>query len=300
MNITYLKYICEVEKYGSISKAAQHLYINQPRLSKIIKEIEKEMNIKIFERTSKGVIATKQGRLFINQAKQVISDMNNLERICQKKHTMGLDISVARASYISKAFVNYLNELRMKDHEIKLNYHETNSMEAIKNVFENNDNLGIIRFPVDDEEYYNNILNLKDLSYEKIFEFDYLLLMSKDNVLSSKDIHYVDLSQQIELVHGDIPIATSPLRSKEKVYPSRVINIYERGSQFEILEKLTDSYMWVSPMPIETLERFNLVQKECVDMNIRCIDMLIYRKGYRFTKEDEEFLRSLGKVIKSL
>mgnify|MGYP000305373621 CR=1 FL=1 len=40
MNFLHLKYLIEVEKYESISKAAQHLYINQPRLSKIIKEIE--------------------------------------------------------------------------------------------------------------------------------------------------------------------------------------------------------------------------------------------------------------------
>ena len=50
MNFLHLKYLIEVEKYESISKAAQHLYINQPRLSKIIKEIEEEANIKIFER----------------------------------------------------------------------------------------------------------------------------------------------------------------------------------------------------------------------------------------------------------
>ena len=42
MNFLHLKYLIEVEKYESISKAAQHLYINQPRLSKIIKEIEEE------------------------------------------------------------------------------------------------------------------------------------------------------------------------------------------------------------------------------------------------------------------
>ena len=42
MNFLHLKYLIEVEKYESISKAAQHLYINQPRLSKIIKEIEQK------------------------------------------------------------------------------------------------------------------------------------------------------------------------------------------------------------------------------------------------------------------
>ena len=72
MNFLHLKYLIEVEKYESISKAAQHLYINQPRLSKIIKEIEEEANIKIFERHNKGVVPTTKGREFLSQAKKIV------------------------------------------------------------------------------------------------------------------------------------------------------------------------------------------------------------------------------------
>ena len=50
MNIDHLKYVLEVEKCGSISKAAKNLYLNQPYLSKVISEVEGELNIKIFER----------------------------------------------------------------------------------------------------------------------------------------------------------------------------------------------------------------------------------------------------------
>lgn len=305
MNITYLKYICEVEKYGSISKAADHLYINQPRLSKIIKDVEKDMNVKIFERTTKGVRPTKKGFLFLNQAKMIIHEVEHLEHMYQdQQQTMSLDISVPRASYISTAFVNYLNEMKMKDHEIKMNYRETNSMETIKKVFEEEDNLGIIRFPVGDEEYYLNILALKGLSSQKIFEFKYLLLMSKDNPLVLQDISFQDLKKQIELMHGDVSLPGSPLaftnQMNEKLSTPHVINIYERGSQFEILDKLKNSYMWVSPMPQETLERFHLVQKECVDMETRCMDLLIYRQGYQLREEDNDFIECLKDVIRDL
>ena len=71
MNFLHLKYLIEVEKYESISKAAQHLYINQPRLSKIIKEIEEEANIKIFERHNKGVVPTTKGRNFYHRLKKL-------------------------------------------------------------------------------------------------------------------------------------------------------------------------------------------------------------------------------------
>ena len=47
MNLSYLKYAVEVEKTGSITKAAQNFYMNQPHLSKIIRELERERE-KIF------------------------------------------------------------------------------------------------------------------------------------------------------------------------------------------------------------------------------------------------------------
>ena len=52
MNLLHLKYVIEVAKAGSISKAASNLYMNQPHLSKTIKDLEENMQIIIFERTS--------------------------------------------------------------------------------------------------------------------------------------------------------------------------------------------------------------------------------------------------------
>ena len=56
MNLSYLKYAVEVEKTGSITKAAQNYYMNQPHLSKIIRELERDLGCPIFDRTSRGMI----------------------------------------------------------------------------------------------------------------------------------------------------------------------------------------------------------------------------------------------------
>lgn len=62
MNLSYLKYAVEVEKTGSITKAAQNFYMNQPHLSKIIRELERDLGCDIFDRTSRGMVPTKKGR----------------------------------------------------------------------------------------------------------------------------------------------------------------------------------------------------------------------------------------------
>ena len=58
MNLSYLKYAVEVEKTGSITKAAQNFYMNQPHLSKIIRELERELGEDIFDRTSSCLFYT--------------------------------------------------------------------------------------------------------------------------------------------------------------------------------------------------------------------------------------------------
>ncbi len=69
MNTLYFKYAVEVERLGSITQAADNLYMAQPNLSKAIKELEDSLGISIFKRTSKGVIPTQKGAEFLIYAK---------------------------------------------------------------------------------------------------------------------------------------------------------------------------------------------------------------------------------------
>ena len=69
MNLLHLKYAVEIEKTGSITKAANNLFMGQPNLSKAIKELENEIGITIFRRTTKGVAPTEKGGEFLGYAK---------------------------------------------------------------------------------------------------------------------------------------------------------------------------------------------------------------------------------------
>ena len=294
MNFLHLKHLIEVEKYESISKAAQHLYINQPRLSKIIKEIEEEANIKIFERHNKGVVPTTKGREFLSQAKKIVQEVDYLKNMYQDDpHKLNLDICVPRSSYISEAFIEYLKMDNNMKKELNLNYRETNSFDTIQNVYDGENNLGIVRFPLRDQDYYFNILNLKELTYEKLFTFDYQILISKDNPLKDKDIYMKDLKKQIELKHGDIHI-------QEDHHNHKHMNIYERGIQFELLNEIPETYMWVAPMPKKLLKQNDFVLKACKDKKIPYVDYLIYRKGYVLSKEDQNFIECLKNVIEQV
>lgn len=80
----------------------------------------------------------------------------------------------------------------------------------------------------------------------------------------------------------------------------RRVYVYERGSQFDLLNQVTDSYMWVSPLPQEQLDRYGLTQRKCFVSNQLYKDVLIYQKDYKLTDIDKKFLEELNKVKDSL
>ena len=178
--------------------------------------------------------------------------------------------------------------------ELNLNYRETNSIDTIQNVYDGENNLGIVRFPIRDQDYYFNILTLKELTYEKLFLFDYQILISNDNPLKDQEISIKDLKKQIELKHGDIHIQDG------KQEHHKQMNIYERGIQFELLNEIPETYMWVAPIPKKLLKHNHFILKECKDQKTPYVDYLIYRKGYVLSKEDQNFIKCLKKVIEQV
>ena len=55
MTLQQLRYVVTIAEIGTISKAAEELFVSQPSLTKALKELEKEMQITIFDRTNKGI-----------------------------------------------------------------------------------------------------------------------------------------------------------------------------------------------------------------------------------------------------
>ena len=80
MTLQQLRYIIEIAQSGSISLAAQRLFITQPSLSKSVADLEKEMGITIFYRGSRGVMLSPDGVKFRAYARQVVEQADLLEQ----------------------------------------------------------------------------------------------------------------------------------------------------------------------------------------------------------------------------
>lgn len=299
MNLLYLKYAVEVAKTTSITKAAEALYMGQPNLSRAIKDLEEELGIKIFKRTSKGIVPTEEGEEFLGYARSILSQVDAMERMYkgERANTQLFSASVPRATYISCAFTDFVKSVSGSE-RMEILYRETNSLRAINNIVEAGYRIGIIRYQSAYDRYFKAMLAEKGLASELICEFSHVALMSEKNPLSGKkSFRSEELAGMTEIAHGDPFVPNLPQsearKSELSEYVDKHIFVFERGSQFGLLEQLPDAFMWVSPIPKRILEQHHLVTRPCEDDHKVYRDVLIYRKNYRLTDLDCQFIDSL-------
>ena len=299
MNILHMKYAVEVAKVGSLNKASESLLIAVPNISRSIKELELDLGITIFDRTTKGMCLTPEGEEFINFAKGILSQIEAVEKYYKDgaPNKQRFSISVPRACYISEAFAEFSKTLTKDSAEIF--YKETNSQRTIHNMINHDYKLGIIRYAENYDKYFKAMLDEKGFVYDLVTEFSYSLIMSTENPLAKKEeITFDDLTDYIEIAHADPFVPSMPLSKviKEELPDNidRRIYIFERASQFDLLSTNTQTFMWVSPVPESLLKRYNLVQKKCVENKKVYKDVLIRKKGYKLSEIDRRFIAQLS------
>ena len=298
MNLLHMKHALEVAKAGSLSKASEVLLIAAPNISRSIKELETDLGITIFDRTQNGMKLTPEGEEFINFAKGILGQIDEVEKFYKagSPKKQKFSISVPRASYISEAFAEFSKSLSKDAAEVF--YKETNSQRTIHNMLNHDYKLGIIRYAENYDKYFKIMLEEKGFQYELVTEFTYSLIMSADNPLSNKaQISFDDLTEYIEIAHADPYVPSMSLAKvvKEELPDNidRRIFIFERASQFDLLSMNPETFMWVSPVPKSLLERYNLVQRKCADNKKVYKDILIYKNGYKLSTLDRQFITEL-------
>ena len=145
MNVLHMKYAVEVARTGSLNKAAESLLIAQPNLSRSVKELEADLGITIFTRSSKGMVLTPEGEEFIGYANEILKQIESVDKMYKAGavRKQRFSVSVPRASYISDAFVELSKTIT--DDSAEIFYKETNSQRTIHNVLNREYKMGIIR-----------------------------------------------------------------------------------------------------------------------------------------------------------
>lgn len=294
MNILHLRYAVEVERTRSISKAAENLFMNQSNLSRAIRELEQSLGITLFRRTSKGMTPTPRGEEFLVHAKRIIAEIDRVEALYQSggDGTVRFSVSVPRSDYLSAAFAKFASELPEGSAEVY--YKEAGAMETVNDLLQGDCRIGIIRYQSMFDGQFKAMLHEKDLHWEQIAEFSCRLLLSADDPLAGKaQITPEDLAGYTEIGNPDAYVPALPLtdaiRAENSQFTDRRIYVYQRAGCPDLLTSVPKTFQWSEGLSEAKLRRHGLVQADCAIPGKTYRDLLICRKGYRFTPLDRRF-----------
>ncbi|MFJ7661335.1 LysR family transcriptional regulator [Lysinibacillus sp. NPDC097162] len=192
MTLQQLKYVIEVARSRSISKAAQKLFISQPSLSNALKELENEIGIIIFMRTNRGIVMTPEGLEFLGYARQVVEQAALLENRYSSNQPSQQHFSVSAQHYAFavSAFVRLLKEYNRDEYEFTLR--ETKTYEIIEDVKNLHSEIGILYVNDFNQKVIHKFLREGNLIFHELFEAKPHVFISSQNPLAKKE--FVTLS----------------------------------------------------------------------------------------------------------
>ena len=188
MTLQQLRYVIEVAKTGSMNVAAKQLFVSQPSLSMAIRELENDVHISIFERTTKGVVITAEGEEFLGYARQIINQVELLEdkyiEAGQIKKKFG--VSTQHYSFAVKAFVEMVKGFDMDKYEFAIR--EARTHDVIHDVVTGKSEIGILYTNDFNEKVLNKIFKDNQLEFIHLFTCQGYAYLWKNHPLAGKKV----------------------------------------------------------------------------------------------------------------
>ncbi|MEP6948943.1 MAG: LysR substrate-binding domain-containing protein [Ginsengibacter sp.] len=277
MNIQHLKYVLAVDTHRHFAKAAEKCFVTQPTLSMMIRTLEDELGIKIFDRSRQPVVPTETGIVVIAQAKIIVQEAERMKEIIHElkgeiNGELKLGIIPTVAPYLLPLF---LNSFLQKYPRLKIKITELTTQQIIEKLKDHHLDVGILATPLN-----NEALKEQPLYYEQ-----FVVYASRNEKLMKKKF----------LIPGDIDTNHLWLLEEGHCLRTQILNLcelrkkgletsnleYEAGS-IETLKKMVDTNNGITILPELALKELSTKDKKFVrhfkpQVPVREISIVTYR-----------------------
>ena len=187
MTLQQLHQVITIAESRSMNEASRKLFVSQPNLSAVVRELEEEAGITIFIRSNRGIVLTPEGEEFIGYAKQVVEQYHLLEsRYISSASKKKFSVSMQHYTFAVKAFVEVVKAVGMEEYEFAV--HETQTNQVIENVRNMKSELGILFLSKFNEAVLQKLFRENDVIFEELFTCDTYVYLWKGHPLAQRDV----------------------------------------------------------------------------------------------------------------
>ncbi len=186
MKIQQLKYFIEVCNYGTITEAANNLFVSQPSITAAIKELEADLGVNLFKRINKKLFITKEGELFLAKAVDIVKDIDELKNQIQDMANLNKVIRLGIPAQTGSFLLPIIfGEFYSLNPEVKIEITEAGSYDLIELL--EKDQIDLMLMAHLDEVYGN-------FKYIKLYDSEFCFIThSKNKLADKKNIEISDL-----------------------------------------------------------------------------------------------------------
>ena len=293
MDIRHLKYFIEVSRFNSFTQAADHLFVTQPTISKMIKNLESELGVKLFDRSRKQLVLTDAGRVILAQAQTIDKAFDHLQT--ELDDLLGLQKGHIRIGLppIMDAdhFIRVLGEFHQLYPNITFQLLENGTKKIEEDILKDNLDVGITVLPTEEEEFHYFSFQKEELR---------VVVPPSHPLASRKQIKLEELEEeQLILFNKDFALNDRITGAcKEAGFLPRVVS---ESTQWDFIGKMIASHLGISILPysVSKLLKEDLHAIQVVKPMIEWDLAIIWRKNHYLSYATKEWLKfTQNRIIK--
>lgn len=291
LDIKHLQYFIQVTNFKSFTKAAEHLYITQPTISKMIKNLETELGVELFDRSRKQLTLTDAGKVVLEQAKLIDKAFHNLET--EMDNLSGLKKGHVRIGLPPILDASFFPKLLGQFHEeypnITFQLVEDGSKKTEESILEDELDIGIIVLPTENE-MFNSLSILKE---------DILLIIPPDHRLADEtEINLPELHKEsFILFNKDFVLRDLVVSScKSAGFDPYIV---AESSRWDFIEEMVACKLGIALLPESLCKHLqsNVLAKKIINPNIQWELGFVWNKNKYLSFATREWLRFTQKLF---
>ncbi|MBD1381855.1 cidABC operon transcriptional activator CidR [Metabacillus arenae] len=285
MDIRHLKYFIEVSRFSSFTRAADHLFVTQPTISKMIKNLESELGVELFDRSRKQLVLTDAGRVILDQAQKIDHAFDNLQT--ELDDLIGLQKGHIRIGLPPimdvDHFIRILGEFHQLYPRITFQLLENGTKKIEDDIYKDNLDVGITVLPTEEEEFHYFSFMKEELR---------VVVPPSHSIASRKQIKLEELKdEQFILFNKDFAL-NDRIRGacKEAGFLPQVIS---ESTQWDFIGKMIAAELGISILPhsVSMLLKEDVHTIKVVKPTIEWDLAIIWRKNHYLSYATREWLK---------